>query len=515
MRQVSEKYNPFPRVREVDCRISFGVIARKAADAAISASETAFFGDLAQTADEIDAVSAKWASLEPDFWRLDGTYDIMPDDASGLQTGWWSSVLSGADGIFETPPFVEYMFDEELASIGWTLYFDAKTGQYPTQTRVELLSADGSSTETLVYAGESPVQAFSYPGGTAYTGVRFTFLSTSEPYRRVRLTEVIMGLIKRYDRDTLGNVSLIYGAALDASALPARELVFTFDNADGSFNLLDPDEIYRHLREGHTLDAELIVGGEAVYMGEYFFDHADTSQSVIVPQITAYDRAVKLDAYTFDSGRDEAVTLEAAIAEVLAVTGLDISAAFGGDTASRTVHMSVPVGTTVREAVRMLAQAARCTPYFDRESVLRFEDFSVKAVPDGEITADELYDYSGVSVSERVYGVRLWVQDEFRIGTDGTAGRQTAFYAGDEARPVGYFNPCIADSEGQAVADWLLVTANMMKRYRVRNRCDPAVEIGDTLRIADAYGNNGNAVVTGLDIRFGQSLSATTEAIGE
>lgn len=514
MRQVSGNYNPFPRVREVDCRITFGVIARKASDAVITANDTAILGSLAQTADEIDAVSVKWTSLEPDFWRLDGTYDLLPDDTDGLQVGWWSSVLSGADGVFDTPPFVQYMFDEELASIGWTLYFDAKTGQYPTQTRVELLAADGTVTETLVYAGNSPMQAMAYPGGVPYTGVRFTFLSTSEPFRRIRLSEVLMGLIKRYDRDTLGTVSLVYGAALDASALPSRQLVFTFDNADGSFNLLDPQEIFRHLQEGHTLDVDMVVGGEAVYMGEFFFDHADASRSVIVPEITAADRAIKLESYTFDGGRDASATLSAAIAEVLGVTGMEIPVMFGGDTASRTVHMSVPEGTTVREAVRMMAQAARCTPYFDREGVLRFEDFAVKAVPDGEITADELYDFSGVSVSERVYGVRLWVQDNYRIGADGTPGRQKVFFSGNESLAVGYSNPCIADSEGQAVAEWLLRTANMMRRYKVRNRCDPAVEIGDTLRIADAYGNDGNAVVTGLNITFGQSLSATTEAIG-
>jgi hypothetical protein len=106
------------------------------------------------------------------------------------------------------------------------------------------------------------------------------------------------------------------------------------------------------------------------------------------------------------------------------------------------------------------------------------------------------------------------VQDNYRIGADGTPGRQKVFFSGNESLAVGYSNPCIADSEGQAVADWLLRTANMMRRYKVRNRCDPAVEIGDTLRIADAYGNDGNAVVTGLNITFGQSLSATTEAIG-
>ena len=57
--------------------------------------------------------------------------------------------------------------------------------------------------------------------------------------------------------------------------------------------------------------------------------------------------------------------------------------------------------------------------------------------------------------------------------------------------------------------------ANWAKRYAVRNRCDPAVEIGDTLKIADVFGNNENAFVTGLDVSFNGTLSANTKAAGE
>ncbi|MBQ3860836.1 MAG: hypothetical protein II779_09920, partial [Clostridia bacterium] len=63
--------------------------------------------------------------------------------------------------------------------------------------------------------------------------------------------------------------------------------------------------------------------------------------------------------------------------------------------------------------------------------------------------------------------------------------------------------------------DWLLVMSNWRKQYAVKNRCDPAVEIGDTLEIADAFGNDGLALVTGIEISYDGVLSAVTEAAGE
>ena len=511
MQNTSKSYDPFPRVREVDCRITFGVMDQNAKDAVITGNDAGFFPRYAETVDGVNEIGGKWASLERNFWRLDGTYDLAPDDMTGVQTGWWSSVISGEDGAFETPPYIRYEFGAPLSTLGWTLRFDEKTGQYPTEIQIDVLDADGNITETLTGQAESALYVLRHYVGDYY-GVQFTFFRTSEAYRRVRLVQTDFGITQYYNRDTLGNVQLVYGAALDASALPTRELVFTFDNADKAYNLLNPDGVYQYLQDGQIITAQMVIGGEAVDMGDFVFTSADASKSAILPTITAHDRIYALDEMTFDAGRDEEVTLREAIAEVL--SGEDIPVWFADGVAARKVHMSVKPATKRRETVRLLAQAARCVPYIDRDSILRFDEPELKSMPDGEITNDQLYDYSGVGIKDVIHGVRLTVADDFRIGTDGTPGRRRTYIAGDEKRAVGYSNSCVADSEGQAVCEWLFAVSSMRKRYMVRNRCDPAVEIGDTLNIADAYGNRENALVTGLTITFGTGLAAETEAIG-
>lgn len=513
MQHTAENYNPFRRVREVDCRITFGVMDQNAKNAAITGNDAGFFPRYAETVDGVNEIGGKWASLERDFWRLDGTYDLAPDNMDGVQTGWWSSSVSGEDGRFENPPYIRYDFGAPLSTLGWTIHFDEKTGQFAAEVVVDVFGADGAVMETLTFSQDKPLQAFRHYVGDYY-GVRFTFPRTSEAFRRVRVVQVDFGLTQYYDRDTLGSAQIIYGVSPDGTAFPSRELVFTFDNSDKAYNLLNPDGVYQYLQDGQIINAKIVIDGEAVDMGDFIFTSADVTQSAILPTITAHDRAYSLDAYEFNGGRDEETSLSTAVAEVLGVTGYDIPVSFGDGIASRRVHMSVKVGTTVRKAIQQLAQAARCTLYIDRDGVMRFVDLVIRDIPDGEITDDDLYDYSGVSISERVHGVRLTVSDDFRIGKDGTPGRQVYFYAGDENRAAGYANPCISDSEGQAVADWLLSAANLRKRYKVKNRCDPAVEVSDTLRIADAFYNRENAVVTGIEVSFGVSLSAVTEAVG-
>lgn len=511
MKQTTEGYRPFTTVREVDCRISFGVMDQNARGAEINGNDAGFFPRWEETVDGTRSLPGKWASLERNFWSLDGTYGLAPDNTDAVQTGWWSSVISGADGVFETPLWMQYDFGLPLSTLGWTLRFDDKTNQYPSEVQVEVLDAAGSVIETLTYTPDTAVQVFRHYVGDYY-GVRFTFFRTSEPYRRVRLLETEFGITQDYNRNTIGMAEIIYGVTLDSSALPSRELVFTFDNADKAYNLLNPDGVYQYLQDGQRIAVQMVIGGEEVDMGEFYFTSADASKSAILPTITAHDRIYILDSMEFNNGRDEEVTFEAAISELLAGTGIPVW--YGDGIAGRPVHMSIKTETKVRKAVQMLAQAARCSAYIDRNSVLRFEDLAMKAEADGRITADELYDYSGVSISDRVHGVRLTVSDEFRIGKDGEPGRQVMYYSGDAERAIGYSNPCVADSAGQAVCDWLFAVANMRKKYNVKNRCDPAVEIGDTLNIADAYGNRENAIVTGLSVTFGKSLYAQTEAVG-
>jgi hypothetical protein len=76
-------------------------------------------------------------------------------------------------------------------------------------------------------------------------------------------------------------------------------------------------------------------------------------------------------------------------------------------------------------------------------------------------------------------------------------------------------NPCVAKSAGASVAAWLLSGLGRRKNYAVKNRCDPAVEIGDTIAAADIFGNFENAVVTGVEVSYDGTLHAVTKGVGQ
>ena len=62
-----------------------------------------------------------------------------------------------------------------------------------------------------------------------YSAVEFTFFRTNEPFRMLRLAEIDFGVSRHFDRDSIGEMRIRYGLSPDASAFPAKEFVFTFD----------------------------------------------------------------------------------------------------------------------------------------------------------------------------------------------------------------------------------------------------------------------------------------------
>src|SRR5690606_10179561 len=68
------------------------------------ASEEARTSYPQQTADSVESVPYKWASLDGS-WTLDGTWHLMPgpEDADRYQVGWWGQPLAGAGGAFSAP----------------------------------------------------------------------------------------------------------------------------------------------------------------------------------------------------------------------------------------------------------------------------------------------------------------------------------------------------------------------------------------------------------------------------
>lgn len=507
MIKTSDTYNPYTPVRHVGIKIRYGVEDMMAAkNASATAGETGRLDRLSQTIDGEGEIDGKYATLEPCEWGLDGSFVVLPDDIANVQTGWWGGALSGADGVFTSPPWVRYDFSVAVSTIGWTLDFDHVGGQYATAVRATVYDADG---------GVVRIETFFATGATLYMpcqiadyyGVKFEFLSTSEPFRWVRLVEVTFGLVEVLDSSTIESAKISYGVDLVSDTIPSRELEFSFDNSDKKYNLLDPSGIYEYLQEGQRIQAALGINGEYVDMGSFYFTSARASDNILVPTIQANDLIWALDREVFRGGDGAEMALRDAVAAVISRS--DLSIQYGDGVGDRTVVMAVPDGASRREALRLLAQAAMCTVWIGRNETIHIADLSAAPLAVDTITENELYDYTGVSVTEKVDRVEVIVENTYIKD-----GGKTVYSAGEGDRLVKVENCCVAPSAGGAVADWYLAHMQRRKKYGVRDRGNPAREIGDTVVIHDVYGNHGKAIVTELDFDFSAGISCETGGVG-
>ena len=96
---------------------------------------------LEQLHDKVFGNPTKYATLERDRWALDGTWDLLPDDPAQTvgQMGYIGNVLSGADGTFSTPPWVELQFSGVSVLQACSVYFpDNDYDGLPEDFTVEL-----------------------------------------------------------------------------------------------------------------------------------------------------------------------------------------------------------------------------------------------------------------------------------------------------------------------------------------------------------------------------------------
>lgn len=502
MREQSSSYNPFPAVRDVDLTVRFALIDVDATDnATVTASGSEPFAQPEAVIDGIGGSDGDLATLELNSWTLDGTKETL----GGRELhGWWSDSFSGDDSTFaaDDPAYINFSFSAPVSTIGLTLYFDETSGQWPTKMR---LSARNSSVlvgiETVELSGY--IQTIELPLQN-YTSLKIEILETFLPGVRAKMQEIVFGIVRTFGKNSLAGATMKYGADIASESFPSRELKFTFDNSDKKYNILNPEGIYAYLQDGQEITATVSIGGEPVEMGKFFFSAVEAKDSAVTAQITANDDAIALDGETFDGGSNTQTTLRSAAMTVLG-PGATIQCI--GSVGENIVRMAVPKGTTKRETLRLLAQAATCSVWIDRDGIVTFARLIVAEAPQSEITADELYSYDGVSVSEKVDAVALKVKNEF-------SGAETTYTAGAGKTVKTINNPCVAESEGQTVAEWLLSCYGRRKRYAVKNRCDPAVEVADTVRIADAFARRGNAVVTGIEITYDGGISAKTSGVG-
>ena len=169
---------------------------------------------------ENEGIFKKFATLERNFWKLDGTFENFPDNPAEEKFGLWSKSMSDDNGNFSEKPVLEVEFNGYQTSTGVTFQFHPETNDYCNSLNIKWYQ-NGSLLSESNYFPDSSVY-FCQNNVTNFNKIVITFNSTNNPYRYLKLQVIEYGAIRLFTEDDLRNVSI-----LEEISLISEEIFFS------------------------------------------------------------------------------------------------------------------------------------------------------------------------------------------------------------------------------------------------------------------------------------------------
>lgn len=217
---------------------------------------------LEQLHDKVFGNPTKYATLERDRWALDGTWDLLPDDPTQTvgQMGYIGNVLSGADGTFATPPWMELQFSGVSVLQACSVYFpDNDYDGLPEDFTVEVKQG-GTAYHTRTYTGNTAASV-ALEGFTVHDpdAIRVTVTKWSRPSRRMRVVEIVPGVYEEWDGGMIAEFSVKQQGNIAATALPYGTCTLKIDNLSRRFEPRSKNGLFQSIEERQGIDISLGV----------------------------------------------------------------------------------------------------------------------------------------------------------------------------------------------------------------------------------------------------------------
>lgn len=367
--------------RRAFARVSFGAYDVTAkSDAEPSANGSQPFTSPLNLIDNVKVPQFNLATLEDNFFRLDGSFYLMPDDVSPADSlAWWSLLISDGAGVLATQPIITVYFDDYHSSLGITLYFDEINDEYCTEfdviwyDGVTVLSQESVTGNTeSVYILKTPVEN--------YNKVIIKLKKTSSPYRYARLTEIDFGVGQLFTNDELVSAKIVEEVDPVSTTLSINTLDITVMNEEQQFNMINPNGVYAYLQERQVFTAEAGLEladktVEWVPLGTYYLSDWKNSTG-LTATLKATNVIGLLDKTTYYNSK---FWTNASITSVVQDI-LDDAAALNSTAAFPFVVDPVVQGEVItgyipikshREALQDVLIAARANLIVDRNGVIR------------------------------------------------------------------------------------------------------------------------------------------------
>lgn len=499
--------NPYLDNRCCDIKCELKLIDLTAQeDATPEATSNAEISNINQTTDDIREQTIKIATLEPNEWILDGSMELY-DSQNDVQYGWWSKELSDKDGNINTE--ISFKFTEAHSSFGLTLFFDERNEVWSTEYTIIAFGQNEEEIFNQTIKSTGAKQAIIIQIENYYS-ITIRFTKTNVPNRRIRLTEIIFGILESFDRHNTKTLKVNKEFDINSDNLPINEVEIIFDNSNQRYNMVSPDGAYKYMQVGMPLNVKFGIGEDFKNldweeMGSFYYLSSESEDGALTAKITAGDAIMYLDRVSFTK-QLTAPTLRTLTTEISEQVGQRLTFVLDDEIADVPLSgMPEESDISCRDVLRQACQALSAVCYTNKKNEIIVKRAALNEAKD-YLTKNEMFSVPKIRTGERINTV---IVENGEI-----QGISQQIELNEIVQTLKKTNMFVTQTLANNVAKWLLNNTKLFK-FEIDSRGNPLRELNDTIAITDAFGTVRNAILVKHVIKYDGGISEELEAVGE
>lgn len=437
--------------------------------------------------DKVFNPPARYATLEPGRWLLDGSFKVFPNDYKVPEhIGFCNNLLSGEDGSYpvDKPAYIIQTIEhvDVLQACGIFFSSDPIDG-VPADFTVDILVGEVSYYNKK-FTGNTATEV-SLSGFTVYTpsAIKITITKWSLPGRRARVAEIIPGVYERWTERMLASFICNMQGDFSCLSLPYGTLDISMDNKSRRFEPRKKDGLFQSIEARQGIEAYIGVrlpsgAVERKKIGVFYQagDGWKTGDNSVTMSWSLVDIIGLLANRTYISPDTLPTDLDGWMASAVAQLGDNFKNKYHVDPD----YAKKPVTALSKDAVtnqkcgdiiRWACMAAGVWPRADQETgYLTAEPLWDQG---NKITLDNIEKYPTMSANKSLAALIFTLADgkdtQFIVSGNATSSEET----------VNISNPFIHNSSDALTAARLILSCYGGNILETTGRGDPSSEIGD------------------------------------
>lgn len=424
-----------------------------------------------------------YATFEPNRWALNGAFQLFPLQ-DWDQGGFIGNVLSGTDGAFDPPVWVELRLSNVSILQACSVYFPTAVWDGVPADFVVEVKQGGTAYYTKNVTGNT-APSISLDGFTVNNpdAIRLTVSRWSLPGRRLRVPEIIPGIYETWDNSILATFRLNQQVNFSCLALPYGTCTLSVDNLDRRFEPRSKNGAFRSIEERQGITVSIgveLLDGSVSYQpkGVYYQSSGGwkAGDNGLTMQWDLVDIVGLVSGRQYFPPDPLPTTLKGWIASIVAQLGKNFENRYRVDPNYADIPVTARSVNDVKEKscgeiLRMACMAAGVFPRADdRTGYLAAEPLWNQGY---KVTLDNLERYPVIKANDDLAAIIFTLADESNTeyvvsGNNTTSGDTVAVQ-----------NPFIHTKAEALTAARLILSTYGGNQLETVGRGDPAAEMGD------------------------------------